>query len=266
MRSASIVAPQSPVSPCQTEGVIPKTFPKKSSKPPHPKVEGNGKGSKCVTTKVAVTPRKTFVMFLLDESGSMSHGMGITIHGYNKQVDLVKLGAAENGEVYMSLLKFSSPPVEEAYLNQPAERLDKLSADNYHPSGSTALFDAIGRGLEILEDSPGVSDPDSAVLFIIFTDGAENSSTLYTGPQLKKLIDARTETGKWTFTLIGPDLGLDGLATILSIDKGNISGFNPNALDSRAESFERMAGATSTYFGLRAMGATAASNLYSGKH
>lgn len=206
--------------------------------------------------------KKTLVCFVLDASGSMATGKDVTINGYNEQVDIVKANAAAGGDVRMSLVTFNDPPVQATFVNEPVERLSKLDVDTYRPDKMTALYDAIGMAISLMRETPGAEDPDTAILVAIFTDGQENRSVNYTGAALREQIAELKATGRWTFTLMGPNTGLRDIVSMLQIDPGNCQGFDPQSVASRAESMVQLSGATQSYFAARAAGELQASALY----
>jgi hypothetical protein len=75
------------------------------------------------------------------------------------------------------------------------------------PRGGTALFDAVGQEIQKTKEDirklPRGLRPEK-VLFVIVTDGDENSSREYNLASVKSLIDAQKEAG-WTFQFIGAD-------------------------------------------------------------
>jgi hypothetical protein len=87
--------------------------------------------------------------------------------------------------------------------------------ENFIPRGSTALFDAIGKTIEDL-------NTDRDVVFVIITDGEENSSKTYKREANMKMIETQTETG-WKFLFLaanqdaikaGGSIGIKGSSSI----------------------------------------------------
>jgi hypothetical protein len=74
------------------------------------------------------------------------------------------------------------------------------------PRGMTALFDAIGWEIEStgadLSAMPEDKRPGT-VIFVIVTDGYENSSHKYTGDQIKALVDRQRDVYGWQFQFLG---------------------------------------------------------------
>jgi hypothetical protein len=93
-------------------------------------------------------------------------------------------------------------------LRRLPDEVSELSREIYNPSGSTALYDAIGMTTRKLNENIGtelISDIATAVVVII-TDGYENSSRQFDLAQIKSMIRELEATGKWTFSYLGATL------------------------------------------------------------
>jgi len=145
------------------------------------------------------------IIFILDESGSMSSCKDDTIGGFNEFVETQK---KIPGEVKFTFIKFSDyyTVVNEG---SPLENVDHLNESTYTPSFSTALLDAVGKSINSLttrlEEAPEEERPEK-VLFAILTDGYENASTEYTQKAINEMIkNQRTKEG-WEFLFLGADI------------------------------------------------------------
>lgn len=82
--------------------------------------------------------------------------------------------------------------------------LDKVT---YSPGGSTALLDAVGMALDAVSkkiaELPEEEKPEK-VIFLIVTDGEENSSKEYTLPLVKTKIEQQKKEN-WDFVFMGAD-------------------------------------------------------------
>ena len=129
------------------------------------------------------------LIFLLDRSGSMETCRVDTIGGFNAFVsDQKTLGGK------LTLVQFDHE-INNVFEDTPLGDVAPLTPDTFQPRGSTALMDAIGRTIKTHESKTGV-------VFIIQTDGAENSSHKYTKAHIKDLIEQKTKDG-WTFMYLG---------------------------------------------------------------
>lgn len=204
----------------------------------------------------------TYAAMVLDESTSMHKHRAAALEGFNAQVSVIKEGAKQAGKTNVSLTLFNTV-TRPVLVARPVEELRTLNADEYTPNGSTALYDAIGETLESLLEQPFIESSTTAILVAIFTDGEENMSSRYDGKTLKELVSRLEATGRWTFTLMGPHGSSLELASVLSIQSGNVAMFNPNDVGSTRTAFAEMTKAAGSYMSLRSMGVTASACLYS---
>lgn len=210
--------------------------------------------------------KRTYIIVLLDGSGSMKVGKSITMKGYNEQVDIIRGNAESGGETLVSLMVFNDRHCRWMYQNRTVHALEKLDDDNYRPNDGTPLYDAVGDALDAVERFAGIQDPNTAVLFAVVTDGEDTTSTRWRERtrELGRRVGALTETGRWTFTLLGPKQGLNSLAELLHIERSNVAAFDPSSLASRDNVMRSMAAATTSYMSARAEGACFVANLYAG--
>src|SRR5262249_53284967 len=74
------------------------------------------------------------------------------------------------------------------------------------PRGNTALLDAVGRAIvetgERLRALPEEERP-GLVVFVVVTDGQENSSKEYTKARVREMIEHQQNVYKWQFVYLG---------------------------------------------------------------
>lgn len=203
----------------------------------------------------------THAALLLDASSSMLPHRERALVGHNEQVRAVQEGAIGAGKTLVSLNIFStiSSP---RFIAAPVERLKPLDYTDYLPSGSTALFDALGDTIAALLQQPEADAPNTAFLVSAFTDGEENASSTYSGQVLKELITRLEATGRWTFALMGPRGGAEELASVLNLNARNVASFDPLNQASVTNAFAGMACANTAYMSTRAVGSTSVQNFY----
>jgi hypothetical protein len=74
------------------------------------------------------------------------------------------------------------------------------------PRGSTALLDAVGRTVNEVGARLKVTAEDQRperVLFVILTDGCENSSKEFTKDTINQMVTHQRDTYRWEFVYIG---------------------------------------------------------------
>ena len=83
------------------------------------------------------------------------------------------------------------------YKRTPINDVKELTSEEYYVRGSTALLDAIGKTITTLD-----KEIDNKVLFVIMTDGMENSSIEFSKTQVSNMI----KNHDWEFIFIGADI------------------------------------------------------------
>jgi uncharacterized protein with von Willebrand factor type A (vWA) domain len=133
------------------------------------------------------------LVFLIDRSGSMYGSEEDTIGGFNSFIEKER---KNEGNTNVTAILFDHE-YEELYRRKPIDKVEKLTSDVYYVRGSTALLDAIGKTITTLD-----REIENKVLFVIMTDGMENSSVEFSKSQIKNMI----ENHKWEFIFIGADI------------------------------------------------------------
>jgi hypothetical protein len=145
------------------------------------------------------------IVIILDESGSMGSCKTDTIGGVNLFLENQK---RIKGEVMVTLVKFSDyyKIVNDAV---PLDQVAYLDENNYTPSFTTALLDAVGKTINTigkrLGDIPETERPEK-VIFAVITDGYENSSREFTRNQVFQMVSHQKEKYSWEFVFLGADI------------------------------------------------------------
>lgn len=203
---------------------------------------------------------KTYVNIVLDRSGSMKSIQDATVEMFNEQVETIR-EMSEDQDVLVSLTTFSSEPDEPDYWLEHPSQMDAYEPADYNPAGSTALYDTIGETIEKIDERPDLEDEDTAVLFIVLTDGRENNSTEYTEDAIAELIEEKQETGYWTFTFLTAEHDVEELADLLNLKQSNVTDFEPTKGGMSAASGQN-ASSTESYMEARAAGQTQSESFY----
>ena len=147
----------------------------------------------------------THIVAVIDRSGSMADKVDQVIEGTNR---FFADQQALPGHAIVTVVLFDHEYnhfCREHDLTSGAVVLDKTT---FMPRGTTALFDALGRGIttedEILTGLAPDDRPERVVVVIV-TDGGENASTEYEEQQIHAMIDQRREVEEWQFLFLGAD-------------------------------------------------------------
>lgn len=148
------------------------------------------------------------VVFVVDESGSMSICRDKVIEGFNEF--LSEQRKDKNGDVDVSLYKFSTDGLNNCvYKMKNIKEVNDISEKDYNPSGLTALNDAVCTAIDetgkILAEKKEDERP-SKVIFVIMTDGHENCSVEFGANDIKEKIKHQEEKYSWNFVYLGYNL------------------------------------------------------------
>ena len=167
-------------------------------------------------TMLTQQKQKTEVIFLVDQSGSMSSIQKETVEGFNEHVQTIRKKSIGNLETKVSLVFFSDSEVHTHFWRQDVQQLKELAEADYNPNGNTPLCEAMFNVFERLGEELGsnLGDANTAFLILIFSDGRENASDSSKRKQLPKLVKKFEDTGRATLVYIGSEgLNLEEIAT-----------------------------------------------------
>ena len=138
-----------------------------------------------------------FYNLILDRSGSMSTIWNEITSAVNKNLE------RKSADSLCSLQLFDTNCFE--YLFKYESEPQYLNKNNFNPRGGTPLRDAIMTGVETLVKDFGdyLYQDGVEVEFVIFTDGQENESRLWTSKDVARAINHFESEYGWKFTFIG---------------------------------------------------------------
>jgi hypothetical protein len=149
----------------------------------------------------------THITVILDRTGSMESIRDDTIGGFNAFLASQK---AEGGTATLTLVQFDTQdPYEVIHRFVPVQDVPALTRETYVPRAGTPLLDALGRGINDLEKSLGElkqEDRPAKVVFVVVTDGQENSSREFRKDQIEKMIQEKRGQNDWQFVFLSADL------------------------------------------------------------
>ena len=148
--------------------------------------------------------KSTEIIFLIDKSGSMSHLVGDTIGGFNGFVASQK---ALEGKATLTTVLFDTT-WKTLHDGVDIQEVKPMTNSDYSAYGGTAMLDAIGDTINKVQDRHdelGAEKPEK-VLFVITTDGEENSSHKFNKSQIEKMIKHQTNGHGWEFMFLGANM------------------------------------------------------------
>lgn len=160
----------------------------------------------------------TEIVFILDRSGSMSGLESDTIGGYNSMIEKQK---KDEGEALISTVLFDGQ-TDVLHDRVPLDKISPITEKEYYVRGSTALLDAVGGAIHHIGNVHKYAreeDVPEKTLFIITTDGMENSSRQYSYDKVKKMIEKQKEKYHWEFIFLGANIDAVGVADRFGVDR-----------------------------------------------
>jgi uncharacterized protein YegL len=160
----------------------------------------------------------TEIVFILDRSGSMCGLEPDTIGGYNSMIEKQK---NEEGEALISTVLFDNE-TEVLHDRVPIGKIEPITEKEYFVRGSTALLDAVGGAIHHIANIHKYAreeDVPEKTLFIITTDGMENSSREYSYDKVKKMVEKRKEKDHWEFIFMGANIDAVSVANKFGVDR-----------------------------------------------
>lgn len=170
----------------------------------------------------------THISILLDESGSMSSKKQDVVGGIN---EYLKIQKEVPGKATVSLYTFDGRGGDPNYLRRKIDFEDILNVsdfNDFHPRGMTPLLDATVDSItEVGEKLASLSEDQrpAKVLFIIFTDGLENTSQTQTKDSVKNLISQQTDIYKWDFAFLGANQDSFANASAIGINYASTTNY-----------------------------------------
>ena len=174
----------------------------------------------------------TEMVFILDRSGSMSGLEADTIGGFNSMIEKQK---KEDGAAFVTTVLFDT---QHAVLHDrlPLEKIPAMTDRDYCVGGGTALLDAVGAAIRQIETIHKYARPEDVpvhTVFIITTDGQENSSCNFSYAEVKKMIGAAQEKG-WEFLFLGANIDAAEEAARIGIRRDRAANYKATACGTAA--------------------------------
>jgi uncharacterized protein YegL len=168
----------------------------------------------------------TEIVTILDRSGSMEGLTHDTIGGYNNFIgEQKKLPEEAN----LTTVLFSS---EYSILHDGIDlkKVKPITEKEYYASGGTALLDAMGNTINKIGNKLSnmkEEDRPSKVIFLIITDGEENSSREFTYEKIKDMVVRQQTIYNWQFLFFGANIDSFTTAGTLGININFTTTYSP---------------------------------------
>lgn len=147
----------------------------------------------------------TELVFILDRSGSMAGLEKDTIGGYNAMLEKQR---NIPGDCVITTVLFDNC-YELLHDRIDIRAVRPITEKEYFVGGCTALLDAIGKTIHKIAAAQKNTAEDyraEKVMFVIITDGAENSSREYSSDRVKAMIEKEKTRYGWEFVFLGANI------------------------------------------------------------
>lgn len=156
----------------------------------------------------------TDITLVVDRSGSMATVREEAQGGIN---GFIASQVQEPGMARLTLVQFDS---EYEFVHQ-GQLIQEVPPYTLVPRGMTALLDAVGRAMvetgQRLARMPEAERP-GLVVFVVMTDGQENSSHEFTKARIREMIQEQQQKYSWQFTFLGANQDAFAEARALGMD------------------------------------------------
>ena len=162
----------------------------------------------------------TEIVFIIDRSGSMSGLENDTIGGFNSMIEKQKQA---EGQAVVSTVLFDDE-IKVLHDRVSIESIRKMTDKDYFTCGCTALLDAVGMSIDHIGNihkNARYNEVPEKTVFVIVTDGLENSSRIYSLARIKKMIERQKERYGWEFLFIGANIDAVHTAGQMGIQQQN---------------------------------------------
>jgi hypothetical protein len=106
----------------------------------------------------------------------------------------------------LTLVQFDTESTDVVHESMPILEVPDLNHQTFQPRGGTPLLDALGQTIDstgrALAAIPEANRPNK-VVFVVITDGQENSSHQHTKTSVKERIDHQSSRYNWQFVFLG---------------------------------------------------------------
>lgn len=141
-----------------------------------------------------------------------------TIGGYNAMLEKQR---AVEGECLITTVLFDDK-YELLHDRTDLRAVSPITENEYNVRGSTALLDAVGRTIHKIGNAQRHTADDfraEKVMFVIITDGEENSSREYSSAMVRTQLKRQRSKYGWEFIFLGANIDTAETADTLGIDR-----------------------------------------------
>lgn len=171
----------------------------------------------------------THITFILDRSGSMEAG-NMWSDAINGLKSIIEEQKKDNSLCTFSFCFFDTV-IESPLKFANIQEISAKTIDDFKvfPRGGTSLLDALGISIKetgAALDKMAESERPAKVIFMVQTDGQENSSNEYDSDSIKAMIKEHEEKYSWKFMFLSSDLQAVNQAVHFGFAAQSVTVFN----------------------------------------
>lgn len=189
----------------------------------------------------------TSINVIIDASGSMAHLTHDTIGNFNT---FLKEQKEYPGEAVFTLCTFNTD-YRLVHDFVKIASVPNIDSKAYVPQGGTALLDAMGSTIDSVGKKLAALPEDerpSKVIFLIITDGHENSSHRFDAAQIKAMVEHQKDVYSWEFVFMGANIDAISAGTNLGISMQNTLNYDATSVGTH-ELYKSISSNVSSYRG-----------------
>ncbi len=144
-----------------------------------------------------------------------------TVDCFNKFIEKQK--RENSGAVYVSVVLFNQDR-EVLYNRVGLYGVRPMTLEEFSAGGSTSLYDALASGIHYIGKAYKYARPADVpgkTIFVVITDGEENSSRLYRLDEVRKMVEREIREYGWEFLFFGSNIQAKEVAKALGIKEEN---------------------------------------------
>ncbi|RIA47217.1 hypothetical protein [Dichotomicrobium thermohalophilum] len=192
----------------------------------------------------------TYVVFLLDRTGSMARLKPTHLEGFNSYLSALQQ-RSDAADIRFTMVQFHGRGADTIYQRAPIHEVEPLSQKEFLPKGRTPLVDAACKTImavaTLLDSLPAgqaldtMPSPAEAINVVccIQSDGADNASVEYSWADLRTLVSEKQALG-WQMIFLGADIAPDEQAEWMGLTPDSMMPYSPD-LEATREIFARAA-------------------------
>ena len=165
------------------------------------------------------------LVFILDRSGSMDGLESDTIGGFNSMLQKQQSGP---GQCRITTVLFDDK-YEVLHDRIDVKAVSAITEREYYVRGSTALLDAVGRTINKINSVQKNTAEEyraGKVLFVITTDGMENSSREFSYGDVKAMVEQQKSAFNWEFLFLGANIDAVEVAGRFGVPKNRAQNYH----------------------------------------